>query len=119
MARALISNAFSLNMLPPYKYLVIKMYLSKLSPDDFCANVRGDVESYIGHQATADLVNSLCGTSFAVNRSPLILHPYQHLYVVMVSERLPEGKVLDKTEVLRMYRDGRVSFIHLWYEIEQ
>ena len=103
-----LANAFSLNMLPSAKR--VKIEVTELGKTVFCVQLRNyRPENAIGHESTVQLVNELCGTDYKVNRAQIKLGT-DTVFVVQVSERLPEGKVLTKDEILKLYNEGKIKF---------
>jgi len=98
MARYL-TNAFSLNMIGNKTGMFIVQ-----NADLKTLREISDLQSVIGHQATADLLTELLGRKIEFNRVALELKSGDILYVVTVFKngkpfRLPEGKVLTKEEL--------------------
>lgn len=116
--RTYLVNAFSLNMLPlptNNESDWFFMWVKDLSVGEFCYEVNKHcVVSAVGHQGTVDLVNTLCGSEHVVNRESIKLSMGDCLLVVQVLERLPEGKVLNIDEVLKLLVAGKVKFYHVW-----
>ena len=108
MPKVYLTNSFSVNMLPDEKTWVLFMPLDK---DAFVARLKEkEFESYIGHEGTAKLLSILLGKEVEVNRGNLKLQDGDEVYIVVVSERLPEGKVLDENEVKSLLNAGKVKF---------
>ena len=108
MPKAYLVNAFSVNMLPDVKTWVLFMPLDE---DTFVARLKEkEFESYVGHEGTAKLLSMLLGTGVPVNRGNLKLQDGDEVYIVVVSERLPEGKVLSEEEVRSLLNAGKVKF---------
>ncbi len=64
----------------------------------------------IGHDSTVYLVNKICGTIITKNRIEVKLQTKDVALVVMVSQRLEEGKVLSQEEIMKMLSEGKISF---------
>jgi hypothetical protein len=68
----------------------------------------------IGHDSTVYLINKLCGTIITKNRIEVKLQKGDRALVVMISQRLEEGKVLSQEEITKMLEEGKVAF----YEVK-
>lgn len=109
--RKLLVNAFSLNMLSDFNsnyYLSVR----ELGFDVFCGIV-SDLENAIGHQGTIDLINTICVTSLKTNRTEVKIGDEAILYVIQVTQRLPEGKVLSKDEIEQLLKENKVKILTL------
>lgn len=63
--------------------------------------------SAIGHESTATLLSRILGRNVSVNRIPVALSPGDRALVFQLDRRLPEGRVLNESEILRSgYRLG-------------
>jgi len=102
-----IANSFSPSMLPK---LPMDVEFTNVEDKEFCAAVNGGVNA-IGHQGTADLINKLCGTDLKVNRISIQANVGDVLYILMLTTRLEEGKVLTSGEIMRMYQEGKIKFV--------
>lgn len=60
----------------------------------------GDFVSAIGHEATARLLSALLGRPVPVNRVQIHLEPGDCALVFRLTERMPEGVVLDDPDLL-------------------
>lgn len=86
MARNVLTNAFSLTMLPIGAMNIVRV--KKINPND----VPADVESAIGHQDTAKVVSSILGFEVKPNRVSIKMSESDVLYVAQYTgPRLPEG----------------------------
>lgn len=86
MARNVLTNAFSLTMLPIEAMNIVRV--KKINPND----VPADVESAIGHQDTAKVVSSILGFEVKPNRVSIKMSESDVLYVAQYTgPRLPEG----------------------------
>jgi hypothetical protein len=82
----------------------------EVNKDEFCEAVKHAVNS-IGHAGTVDLVNKLCGTSLTVNRISISADVGDEIYVILLTIRLEEGKVLSREEITKMYEEGKVRLV--------
>jgi hypothetical protein len=104
-----ITNGFSPSMLAK---LPLDVEFSPIDVKEFCEEVvKGQHINAIGHQGTVDLINNLCGSNLKVNRISIQANVGDQMYIVMVTVRLEEGKVLSKEEITKMYEEGKVKFI--------
>jgi len=112
MSKTYLANTFSLNMLFPTK---VKVTVEPLQQEGFCMKLEEAFrnESFvnaIGHDSTVYLVNKLCGTIITKNRVEVKLRKGDVALVIMISQRLEEGKVLTKEEITKMLEEGKISF---------
>lgn len=86
MARNVLTNAFSLTMLPIEAMNFVRV--KKINPND----VPADVESAMGHESTAKVVSSILGFEVKPNRVSIRMSESDVLYVAQYTgPRLPEG----------------------------
>ncbi len=86
MARNVLTNAFSLTMLPIEAMNIVRV--KKINPND----VSADVESAIGHVDTAKVVSNILGFEVKPNRVSIKMSESDVLYVAQYTgPRLPEG----------------------------
>ena len=104
-----LANAFSPSMLAR---LPLDVEFSPISDKEFCEEIKkGQHINAIGHQGTVDLINKLCGASLAANRISITADVGDEIYIIMLTVRLEEGKVLSKEEITKMYEEGKVKFV--------
>ena len=103
-----LANSFSPSMLGN---LPSDVEFRDITKDEFCQVIANGVLNAIGHQGTADLINSLCGSTMKPNRIAIQARIGDEIYIVNLSVRLEEGKVLTSSEVKRMYEEGKIKFI--------
>ena len=103
MMTTYVVNAFSANMVTP----PVNVEFGQVGKEEFCGAIAGGINA-IGHAGTIDLINELCGTNLQVNRAGIKAKVGDTVYIVMLTVRLEEGKVLKADEVRRMYDDGKV-----------
>lgn len=108
-----ISNAFSLNMLE-CQYSEIEVY--RVDYETAKEFLKGFlfygllISNVLGHQSTVNLWNKLFPFyPLEVNRVPVKFKTATVL-VIQPTERLPEGKVLDDTEIQRLLKEEKVNF---------
>jgi len=102
-----LTNGFSPAMLSS---LPLDVEFSLINDKEFCEAVKHSINS-IGHQGTIDLINKLCGTTLAMNRISISASVGDEIYIVLLTTRLEEGRVLNKEEITKMYEDGKVKFV--------
>jgi len=105
-------NAFSLNMVNTDR---LYMTINRVDADKFCSELHAKVDSNelqnaIGHDSTMAIVNSLCGVNMNVNRVSVKANNDDELLIIMIGERLQEGKVLSESEIKEMMNKGKVNF---------
>jgi len=101
-----ITNGFSPSMLK----LPADVEFKEVSKDEFCGAVSKGVNA-IGHAGTIDLINKLCGAALSVNRISITATVGDEIYIIMLTTRLEEGKVLNADEIQRMYNEGKVRLV--------
>lgn len=116
-------NAFSLNMVNTDK---LYMTIDRVDADKFCSELRervnsGELQNAIGHDSTMAIVNSLCGVNMNVNRVSVKANDNDQLLIIMIGERLQEGKVLNESEIKEMMNKGKVNFYiaNIRYNVNQ
>lgn len=62
----------------------------------------GSIDSYVGHQATAQILTELLGRHIPMNRAQLSQQKGQKALVFKLSARPPEGKILSRAEIERI-----------------
>ncbi len=107
-----VSNAFSPAML---SQLPATVKFEEVSEAEFCEAVRriSDENNSIGHISSAQIINTLCGTAFGVNRKEIRLAPGDVLYNIQITFRPPEGKVYDLNELMELYKEGKIKFLRV------
>jgi hypothetical protein len=103
-----LANAFSPSMLA---LLPLDVEFSPVNEHEFCKAVNGNPVNAVGHQSTVDLINQLCGSSLKANRINITVDIGDEIYIIVLTTRLEEGKVLSKEEIMKMYQEGKVKFI--------
>ena len=101
-----ITNGFSPSMLK----LPADVEFKEVSKDEFCGAASKGVNA-IGHTGTIDLINKLCGTALSVNRISITATVGDEIYIIMLTTRLEEGKVLNADEIQCMYNEGKVRLV--------
>ena len=74
--------------------------------------------SAIGHQGTAELLSELLGMNIPVNRIAIRLDHGDRAIVIQLLERLPEGKILSREEIIQLYQQGKVKLYLVEIEYE-
>jgi hypothetical protein len=83
-----LANAFSISMLPLEGVVVF----DKLKQEEAISYLHRDMESYIGHQDTANLLSNILGLEVPVNRASLTIFPGEDIVIAQyIGPRLPEG----------------------------
>ncbi len=83
-----------------------------LTPETARAMLSGhEVQSAIGHAATAELLSELLQRPVPVNRIAAKLQPGDSALVLRLTQRLPEGRILDAAELASLpYELGWLHF---------
>jgi len=100
-----LANGFSPNMISQSS----DVSFEAISSEEFCKNVSDSVNA-IGHDGTVSLINTLCNTQLKTNRVMVHVQPTDVIYVINVSTRLPEGKVLTYDELEQLLHEGKIQF---------
>jgi len=100
-------NSFSPNML----ILPADVSFLPVDKNEFCEVIANGVFNAIGHQGTIDFLNMLCNSQLKINRVSIKATIGDILYIVMLSMRLEEGKVLNTQEVQKAYDEGKVLLV--------
>ena len=104
-----LANSFSPSMLMK---LPLDVEFRDTTKEEFCEEVvKGRHENAIGHVGTVQLINSLCGSNLNVNRVSIQTDAGDEIYIISLTIRLEEGKVLKNDEIQRLYEEGKVKFI--------
>lgn len=69
----------------------------------------GEFISAVGHQPTAELITALTGIQVPFNRSQIKMENGDAALVVRLTIRLPEGKILEESELRELYNQGQVE----------
>ncbi|ALU30867.1 STIV orfB116 family protein [Sulfolobus acidocaldarius] len=112
MGKVFLTNAFSLNMINEFPARII---VDKLYELEFCYGITDSIENKelvnaIGHDSTINLINTLCDTQLQKNRIEIKMEKGDRALVIMIAERLPEGKVLSEEEITNMFKEHKISF---------
>jgi hypothetical protein len=95
MARIVLSNAFSVNMLKHDALL----FFGQADLEMAKASVKDGFYSIIGHQSTADLLSAKLNVEVKLNRENYKKEKDDIVIVCLPSKRLEEGKVLSLEEL--------------------
>lgn len=109
-----LGTAFSLNMLEVTregKYYLL--YIKELTPNEVREVVKSAVDfvSAVGHESTARLLSELIGVEVKAERRRISLKSGDKLIVCQLTFRIPEGKVYDYKELMKLYDEGKVKLI--------
>ncbi len=112
MSKTYLVNSFSIDMLKDFPISVV---FDKLDEQEFCVrlDIKLDEEDFInavGHDSIINLINKLCGVELTKNRIEVKLERGDVALVIMVNERLPEGRVLGDEELTDMLSQGKIEF---------
>lgn len=88
-----IANAFSLQMLGEGNSFNVKIVRRSVWDVKLMLATYPEIESYIGHKDTANIVSGILGVQVEANRRKLTVNPDGDLILVAQyeGERLPEG----------------------------
>jgi len=102
-----LTNAFS----PSMVNLPADVSFTNVDKKEFCEVIANGVKNAIGHQGTIDFLNMLCNSQLKINRVSIKATIGDVIYVIMLSVRLEEGKVLDTQEVKQWYNEGKIMLL--------
>ncbi|ARM76422.1 STIV orfB116 family protein [Acidianus manzaensis] len=92
-----LANGFSPSMISSNDAVLL---IKRIDSEQFCEEVKaGNIINAIGHEATVQFINELCGTTFTKNRIEIKLKENDQLFIVSLTKRIEEGKVLSKEEM--------------------
>jgi hypothetical protein len=75
-------------------------FTGPLSLEEAKSRIGTDFVSAIGHQAAADFLSLLLGVTVPANRQAITMEPGDGALVLRIRERLPEGKLLNREEMM-------------------
>jgi len=118
MGKTYLVNAFSLNMLTNFPSVLT---IDKIDKEEFCLDLEsrlefGELINALGHESTVNLVNKLCETSLQKNRIEIKMKEGDKALIIQPLQRLEEGKVLSDEEIMKMLKEGKISFYEVIYE---
>jgi hypothetical protein len=95
-----LTNAFSLGMLAESDMVA---HIQEISTEQFKQELAsGTFISAVGHESTADILSHLLGITVLTNRQAIRLKENDIVYVYQLLQRLPEGVVLSREEILQI-----------------
>jgi len=94
-----VANAFSVGMLDGDAILRVKKVSIEKAREILTHN---DFVSAVGHESTAKVMSELLQINIPFNRIQIRLNRGDRLLLFQLLERLPEGAVLSKEEVMRI-----------------
>jgi len=71
---------------------------------------QGDFVSAVGHESTAQLLSELLGVEIKQNRIFVDMRPEDEALAVQFLQRIAEGRVLSREELVKLYEDGKIVF---------
>ena len=72
--------------------------------------LRDGFVSAVGHESTAKVLTELLGMKIPANRITVDMKPGDVAIAVQFLKRLPEGKVLNESELLKLFKEGVIEF---------
>ncbi|HYN77481.1 MAG TPA: DUF1874 domain-containing protein [Lamprocystis sp. (in: g-proteobacteria)] len=70
-----------------------------ISPEEARRRLVGGFTSAIGHEASAALLSAILGAAVPANRATVIMQAGDQALVLRLTQRLPEGKLLNEAEL--------------------
>ena len=99
-------NFFILNsLITPFKGENANFFIEKIDLEKAKLFLPKNFISAVGHQATADMISSLLEVKVEVNRVQIFFEIGDKALAFVPRERLPEGKILSKEELLKIPLD--------------
>lgn len=92
---------------------------SREEAQNLIASQNGEVQSAIGHQATADILTELLGFPVTVNRIEYKQQPGEMAVVFKLNGRAPEGVILDREQVEKIGYSFQLLYCMQIHAIEQ
>ena len=71
-----------------------------------------DLINAIGHKSTINLINQICHTNLKENRIQVMLQDGDEVFIVVVTERLEEGKVLSDEEIKQFLDQDKIKIYY-------
>jgi len=102
-----LTNAFSLGMLSGSQQYLIEV--REITLEEVKTLINDGFISAVGHEPTAQLLSEMLGISVSSNRIQVKLEKGDVLVIYQLLQRLPEGKVLSKEEILQLP--------HKWFKL--
>ena len=95
-----LTNAFSLGMLTESDVVV---HVQEINPEQLKQELTtGTFVSAVGHESTADILSKLLGIHVLINRQAIRLKENDIVYVYQLLQRLPEGIILSREEIMQI-----------------
>ncbi len=66
--------------------------------------------SAVGHESTAKVLSELLRMEIPTNRIAVDMKPGDVAVAIQFLKRLPEGKVLNESELLKLFKEGIIEF---------
>jgi len=99
-------NFFILNsLITPFKGETANFFIERIDLEKAKLSLPKKFISAVGHQATADLISNLLEVEIKVNRVQVFFEIGDEALAFVPRQRLPEGKVLNKEELLKIPLD--------------
>ncbi|MEM0458930.1 MAG: DUF1874 domain-containing protein [Thermofilaceae archaeon] len=104
-------NAFSLNMFQTLDNITVTLHIKRISVEEFCREVKGEIVNAIGHASTVAVTNTMCNTDLIPNRIEIKLENGDELLIFQLKKRLEEGRILTADEVKKMFQSDQVELL--------
>jgi len=99
-------NFFILNsLITPFKGKTANFFIKKIDLETAKLSLPKNFISAVGHQATAEMISGLLDVKVEVNRIQIFFEIGDKALAFVPRQRLPEGKVLSKEELLKIPLD--------------
>ena len=112
MGKTYLANAFSISMIKDFPVSVV---FDKLDDQEFCIRLQirldeGDLINAIGNDSIVSLINRLCDVELTKNKVEVKLERGDVALLILVNDRLPEGRLLSGDEIMDMLSKGKIVF---------
>jgi translation initiation factor IF-1 len=132
LGRIYLANAFSLNMLDLPLGAPVMLCVEEVDMERWVEslrflmlNQRAGVDCVIGHESTARLAEKILNMApwlgaegevrLDCGRRAVKMSPGDTVYVIQPRLRLPEGRILDYSEIVQLLRQGKLGFYTVHY----
>lgn len=103
-------NGFSPAMLDSGLSVV---YFNQIPEVVLCDVLNSDnLVNAIGHKSTVNLINQMCKSDLKENRIQVKLKDRDEAFIIVVTERLDEGKVLSDEEIKQFLDQGKIKIYY-------
>jgi hypothetical protein len=89
------------------------VYFNQIPEVVLCDVLNSDnLVNAIGHKSTVNLINQMCKSDLKENRIQVKLKDRDEAFIIVVTERLDEGKVLSDEEIKQFLDQGKIKIYY-------